>query len=190
MVDMVAIPESALQIQQMHAAFSKLRLEAWLVDTLWTWQWWLLIALFVLPWIVWWHLVDRKRLTEICLFGMFVLATASWMDELGTELMLWYYPYKIIPYYPQLVPINYTVLPITFMLIYQYTSTWYSYVMTMTVMAAVFSWVAEPALKFMGIYTLITWRYSYSFPLYLIIAVSHRWLLEKILATAKKYKKP
>ena len=163
-----------------------MRLEVWLNDTLWTWQWWILILLLLLPWIVWWRIVDKRRLAEICLLGMFVLATVSWMDELGTELMLWYYPYKIIPWYPQLVPVNYSVLPISFMLIYQYTPRWSAYIKAMTILAALFSWVAEPALQYMGIYQLIKWKVVYSFPLYLLIAISHRWLLEIILGITRK----
>jgi hypothetical protein len=176
------IPESAYQILHMHDAFSKARAEAWFTDTLWTWQWWLLIALGLLSWIVWWYLVDRKRLAEICLLGMFVLATVSWMDDLGTELMLWYYPYKVIPWYPQLISINYAVLPVTFTLIYQYTPAWRVYIAAMTAMSALFSWIAEPLLASTGIYQLISWKYSYSFPIYILIAVTHRWLLERILA--------
>jgi hypothetical protein len=184
---MVTIPESTQQILQAHEAFIKLREKIWFADILWTWQWWLLIALLFLPWIVWWRLVDRKRLTEICLLGMLVLATSSWLDELGTDLMFWYYPYKPIPWYPQMVPTNYSVLPITYMLIYQYSPKWSSYIIAMFVMAVLFSWVAEPALEFMGIYQLLKWKPIYSFPLYLLIAVSHRWLLEWILTTSKKY---
>ncbi|QJW48169.1 hypothetical protein HA075_22140 [bacterium BFN5] len=179
---MVTVPDSARQILDMHEVFSNFRKEVWLTDILWSWQWWLLLALLFLPWIVWWRFVDKKRLTEMCLFGMFVLATASWMDELGTDLILWYYPFKIIPWYPQLVPINYSVLPITYMLIYQYTPKWSTYLIAMTAMAALYSWVAEPALAFMGIYQVVTWKFSYSFPLYVLIAVSHRWLLERIMS--------
>lgn len=186
---MLAVPESARQILQMHEVFSNFRKEAWSADVLWSWQWWLLLALLFLPWMVWWRLVDKRRLTEICLLGMFVLATASWMDELGTDLILWYYPFKIIPWYPQLVPINYSVMPITYMLIYQYTPKWSVYVIAMAVMAALYSWIAEPALEFLGMYQVITWKFSYSFPLYLLIAVSHRWLLGKIMSTSEMYGK-
>lgn len=186
---MVTVPDSARQILDMHEVFSNLKKEVWLADVLWSWQWWLLLALLFLPWAVWWRLVDKKRLTAICLLGVFVLATASWMDELGTDLILWYYPFKIIPWYPQLVPINYSVLPITYMLIYQYTPKWSAYMIAMAAMAALYSWVAEPALAFMGIYQVVTWKFSYSFPLYLLIAVSHRWLLEKIMSTSEFYGK-
>ncbi|MBC9783769.1 hypothetical protein H1S01_04485 [Heliobacterium chlorum] len=183
---MADIPESLLKLVIMHEAFSKARIEVWNAEILWSWRWWLLIVLMFAPWIFWWRFVDKKRLTEICLFGMFILATSSWMDELGTELILWYYPYKTFALYPQLVPINYTVIPITFMLVYQYKKSWKTYIFTLVIIAAIYSWVAEPILNLMGIYKPINWKYSYSFPLYVLIGISHRWLLEGILRVTRK----
>ncbi|MBP2634639.1 MAG: hypothetical protein H6Q72_546 [Firmicutes bacterium] len=185
---MVQVPESAEKIRQMHETFTQVRMEVWLTDNLWHWQWWVLIAIFFLPWIVWWKLVDKSRIIEIFLFGMIMLITAGWMDEIGTELQWWYYPVKVIPWYPQLVPVNYTVLPVTYMLIYQYFSKWRSYVTAMMVMAAVYSWIAEPLLSYMGIYKLIIWKYSYSFPIYILIAIIHRRFLEMLLSINRKHK--
>lgn len=179
---MAPIPESAYKIQAMQQAFSQARLEQWSNDVVWHWQWWCLVAIFLLPWVAWWWLVDKRRLTQICLLGMFVLATAVWMDEIGTELGLWFYPYKIMPFYPQLVPINYSVLPITYMLAYQYTPRWTQYLRMMLVISALYAWLAEPVLQALGIYQMLNWKLWYSFAIYMVIAVSHRWLLERVLA--------
>lgn len=184
---MVGIPQSASELVQFHSVFSEMRIAAWLTDIVFTWQWWFLIGLIIVPWILWWQLVDKKRFIEICLLGMFVLATASWMDDLGTELILWYYPYKIVPVYPQIIPVNYAVLPVTYMLIYQYMSSWRFYIIAIILMAALYSWGAEPALSYMGIYKLLSWKYSYSFPLYILIGVSHRWLLERVIAITRQH---
>ena len=186
---MVPFAESSLTIVQTLSIFTDMRMEQWLQETLYTWQWWLLVALLIAPWILWWHVVDKKRFTEIVLLGMFVLATCSWMDEVGCEMILWYYPYKLLPVYPQLVPINYAVIPVTYMLIYQYFRPWRSYIVAMVINAALFSFVAEPSLNYLGMYKLVKWYYYYSFPIYIIIAVSHRWLVEIVLAINKKYNK-
>jgi len=102
---MMNIPDSAVKIVQIQSVFTEMRMQQWLQDSLFTWQWWLLVALFITPWILWWFVVDKKRFSAIVLLGTFVLATSSWMDDLGTDLILWYYPYKLLPVYPQLVPI-------------------------------------------------------------------------------------
>jgi hypothetical protein len=184
---MLAVPESAIKLVQIQSVFTDMRMEHWLHHTLFTWQWWLLVALFIAPWIVWKILIDKKRFTAIILLGMFVLATVSWMDDLGTDLILWYYPYKLLPVYPQLIPINYAVLPVTYMLIYQYFHLWRSYITAIAIMAAFFSFVAEPALVYLGMYKVLKWQFYYSFPIYLIVGITHRWLVEKVLAINKKY---
>ncbi len=186
---MLPFPESSLKIVQTQSVFTDMRLEQWLADTLFTWQWWLLLALFIVPWILWCCVIDKKRITAITLLGMFMLATASWMDDLGTDLVLWYYPYKLLPIYPQLIPINYAVLPVTYMLIYQYFLSWHSYIKAMVIMATLFSFVAEPALDYLGMYKMLSWHYYYSCPIYVLLAIIFRWLVEKILAINKKYSK-
>ena len=184
---MLAVPESAIKIAQLQSVFTDMRMEQWLQDTVFTWQWWLLVALLIVPWILWGVLIDKKRLTAVILLGMFVLATVTWMDDLGTDFILWYYPYKLLPVYPQLIPINYAVLPVTYMLIYQYFPLWCSYITAIAIMAALYSFIAEPALAYLGMYQVLKWQFYYSFPIYLLIGISHRWLVEKVLAINKKY---
>ncbi|MDF2572758.1 MAG: hypothetical protein K0R55_4362 [Sporomusa sp.] len=183
---MVTIPESAVQIVQTQSVFTEMRVQQWLQDTVFTWQWWLLVALFIAPWILWWCVVDKKRFTAIVLLGTFALATASWMDDLGTDMILWYYPYKLLPIYPQLIPINYAVIPVTYMLIYQYFRPWPSYILALTIMSAVYSFVAEPALDYLGMYKMLKWQYYYSLPIYIFIGIVFRWVVEKVLAINKK----
>lgn len=185
---MLPFPESALKVVQMQSIFTDIKMEQWLNDTVFTWQWCLLVALSIAPWIFWWCVVDKKRFTEIVLLGMFVLMSSSWMDDLGTDLILWYYPYKLLPVYPQLVPINYAVLPVTYMLIYQYFPLWRSYITAITIMAALFSFVAEPSLGYLGMYKMLKWHYYYSFPIYILMGITHRWLVETVLAINKQNK--
>ena len=184
---MVKVPESAIKLVETHSVFTDMRMQQYFQDILYTWQWWLLVFLLIVPLIVWCYLVDKKRLTPICLFGVCVLATASWMDDLGTDLILWYYPYNLLPVYPQLVPINYAVLPVTFMLIYQYFPTWRSFITAMLIMSALYSFVAEPALEYFGMYKVLRWQYYYSFPIYMLIGISLRWIVEKILAISNQH---
>jgi len=185
----ITVPESAIKIVQTHSVFTEMRMEQYLQDILFTWQWWLLVFAVIVPWIVWCYIVDRKRLTPICLFGVFVLATCSWMDDLGTDLILWYYPYKLLPIYPQIVPVNYAVLPVTYMLIYQYFPSWRSFIKALLIMAALFSFVAEPALSYLGMYIVLKWQYYYSLPLYMLIGISLRLILERILTISSRHMK-
>lgn len=187
---MVPFDESYSTIVQTQSVFTVMRIEQWLHNTVFTWQWWLLVALFITPWLLWWCVVDKKRLPVIVLLGTFVLVTSSWLDQLGLEMTLWYYPYNLLPIYPQLVPINYAIMPVSYMLIYQYFSSWRSYMTAMVINAILFSFIAEPTLNYLGMYKLIKWYYYYSFPFYIIIAISHKWLAEKIFEINRHYNKP
>jgi hypothetical protein len=45
----VTIPDSAIKIVQTHSVFTETRIEQWLQDIVFTWQWWILVGLLVGP---------------------------------------------------------------------------------------------------------------------------------------------
>ncbi|GAB6158572.1 hypothetical protein JCM39194_17720 [Desulfotomaculum varum] len=153
----------------------------WLHHDLLTLQFWLLIILLIAPWIIWYKLIAKKRLCEILLFGMIVSIIATTLDEFGCQLNLWEYVYDIEPLFPRLIPVNFTVLPVSYMLLYQYFKSWRSFLAAGFVMSALFSFLAEPVLVWIGIYQMLHWKHTYSFPIYIIIAVLVKWLTELVL---------
>lgn len=155
--------------------------QQWLNHDLYTPQFWLLIFLMIVPWFIWWKIVRKNRLCEILLYGMFVLTIVTTLDEFGCQLILWEYTYDVEPLFPRLIPVNFTVLPVAYMLIYQYFGTWRSYLIANVIMATLFSFVAEPILVWIGIYKLYNWEYAYSLPIYVVIAVLVKWLIQAII---------
>lgn len=61
---------------------SGLFFQSW-VRSLFSWQWWLLLGLAIIPWIIWWHIVDQKGKQEMLLFGLFVALIATFLDAYG-----------------------------------------------------------------------------------------------------------
>ncbi|WP_371367202.1 hypothetical protein SRRS_12570 [Sporomusa rhizae] len=55
------------QIAEMTKELTKARIENWLATDLFTWQWWLILAVFVIPWVVFYYKVDRKQLPKLLL---------------------------------------------------------------------------------------------------------------------------
>jgi hypothetical protein len=51
-------------------------IEHWLNNEVFTWVWWLYIAITVISAIVWLKYVSKKRIVEITLFGLFIAASA------------------------------------------------------------------------------------------------------------------
>lgn len=168
-----------------HMAFSQQRIEFWLQHDLYSWQWYVLLAMLIIPYIIWWKLVDKKRLLPIVTMGLMVISTANWMDQVGTELGWWTYVHKTIPIFPQMIPVNYSMMPVGYMLVYQYFVPWRQYMIAMIVMTSIMTWIAEPVVTWMGIYYPISWKYSFSFPVYMAIAYTHKRIVDAIVTISE-----
>lgn len=169
--------------------FKDLSIKHWLNHEVNTWQWWLCVAFIIVPLIIWWKMVDRKRLLEIALYGLLVNTQAAFLDVVGSEFLLWEYPIKLIPIIPRLVPIDLIVIPVVFMLIYQRYPKWKDFLIANTIVSAIFSFIVEPLQVWMGHYKLFAWKHVYSFPIYIAIAVLGKCIINKLLA-AKNNNEP
>ena len=149
----------------------QLQIFHWLSYELFTIQFWLLIAMLILPWIIWWKLVDRKRFFEIVIFGLLINILVTTLDEIGCQLNLWEYRYDLEPLFPRLIPMNFSMLPIGYMLVYQYFTKWKTFIIANILLAAIFAFVGEPIFVFVKIYVLFNWRHIFSFPIYILIPV-------------------
>jgi len=158
----------------------QLQIQHWLKYELFTPQACLLLGMLILPWFVWWKLVDKKRFLEIIIFGMLICTAATILDEVGCQLNWWDYRYDIEPLFPRLIPMNFTVLPIMYMLIYQYFTKWKSFITANIIASALFSFVGEPLFSMTGIYVLLKWKHYYSFPIYFILAIIFKLILNWI----------
>lgn len=164
------------QLAEMVRLLTQGRIENWLDHGLGSWRWWVLAVLLVAPWFIWVKLADKKKIHELALFGLIIMVFTITLDELGFVLSLWNYPVEIIPMFPRLTSIDYTVVPIFYTLIYQYFSTWKSFFWALVALAALFSFVAEPIIVKLGFYVLIKWAYWASFLIYIPMGLVSRWI--------------
>jgi len=169
-------------ILELEKQLSHARIENWLSYDLFSFQWWLLVVVFIIPWFIWWRYVDRKRLLEIILLGVIVLIISSFLDSVLSELGVWSYDYEIIPVWPRLISADFTLLPVTYMFIYQYFREWKNFVVVMVVVSAFFAFVGEPFLTWLSIYHLHEWKHVYSFPIYIALGALAKYLVQTILA--------
>lgn len=166
-------------------------LEHYLTYELFSWNWWLEITIIIVTLLVWWKVVDKKRLLEICFLGLIVNVIATLLDISGSEYVLWEYPVHVLPQVTVMLPIDYVVVPVIDMMIYQKFPTWGKYLIVSTVTAAALAFIAEPLAAYIGQYELITWKYIYSFPIYILINIVAKLLTEwfrtkQNASTAKK----
>ncbi|RBW69652.1 CBO0543 family protein [Bacillus taeanensis] len=158
---------------------TQLRIEHWLHQELFSFQWWILVFTFIVPWLIWWKLVDKKRIIEIMLYGIILMYIATMLDAAGTELKLWEYSYKEISLYNRLMAVNIGALPVIYMIIYQYANNWKRFIFVSVITAAAFSFVFEPFFQWIGIYNTYHWKSIYSFPIYILLGVLIKGLIEK-----------
>lgn len=168
-------------IIELEVQLTQTRIYNWLHHDLFSCQWWLLLAALIIPWLVWWKWTDKTRLTGITLFGTICIIVASFLDATMSDLHLWEYNYYLIPLWPRLISADFSIIPITYMFIYQYFRRWIEFSLAMLGVSLFFAFVGEPLLVWLNIYTLYTWRHFYSLPIYFAIAVLAKYLTQGIM---------
>ncbi len=178
--------QSYEEIRELHEVLVQMRIENWLHNDLFSFQWWILLVVFIVPWLIWWVYVEKKRIYEILLFGMLLTNLVIMLDDLGVELHLWSYPYQLLSLMPRLIPIDQGIIIVFHMFLYQFYKSWKSFVVANIIMAIIFSYIFEPITVWLGIYKLENWTYTFSLPIYVLKAILIKWLVDEVLLK-KKY---
>lgn len=182
--------EAFQNILDVHKLFVQLRYEHWIQHEAYTGVWWLLLCSWILPWIAWSYLVNRRQITELFCYGVMVMFITTFLDAIGSVQQLWTYPIKVIPFTPHLEPIDWGILPVTYMLIYQYFPQWKGFITAQIIVATIYAFVGEPFLvKNSEIYLPLNWKYSYSFLIYPILAIVPRVITKFLYNIEKRSKK-
>ena len=180
MINLKSTYPSYGEIRNLEYKIDKMKNEYWLHHDLFTFQWWLLLTIFILPWILWWRYVDKNRLKEIVLFGSLLMLLVGLMDDIGVTAHFWSYPHKLVQIVPRLVSIDYGILIVAHMSIYQFFGKWKSFIIVNLIMASIFTFIFEPLTVWLDIYKLDHWKYIYSLPIYVAKAVFVKWLIQRI----------
>lgn len=157
-----------LQLQEQMAELRKLH---YFHEVIGTYQWWILIASAIVLWTLWVVLLDRSRLRNILIVGVLTLGFTMVLDDIGLTLGLWNYPYKVVYIVTRFNSVDMVVLPIAYMLIYQYCRGWGKYVICCALFCAFAAFVAEPIFVHLDMYAKIHWKFIYSFPIYWMIGL-------------------
>lgn len=152
--------------------------------------WWVSVGLLIIPLVVWWKLVDKRRLLKICVFGLLANVAASFLDVLGTDYVLWEYPVHTLPKLSLLIPVDYVIVPVVGMMIYQKFAGWKAFLLACTAASAVMSFLCEPFAAFIGMYKLLSWRYVYSFPIYIALYAAAKLLTDRLAARQAETRDP
>jgi len=182
---LMPVPSDA-EIVEMTKVLTQARIANWLTGTLFTWRWWFVLALLILPWVGFFYAADRKKLPRLFLHGTFLFILILPLDIFGYEIGIWAYPCKILPFGPLIAFIDAGPMPVIYMLEYQYFPKWRSFLAMSIIAALIFAFIFEPIVQAMGLYTPLSWKYSYSFPIYAVLPLLSRWAVDRIFAAAEK----
>ncbi|WP_410777747.1 CBO0543 family protein [Ectobacillus funiculus] len=114
-------------------------------------------------------------------YGCLCAITTVVFDGFGTASLWWGYPIKLIPLIPPYFPVDIVLIPIWFMILYQlFSRNFKAFLIANIIQATTFSCVFEPLFAWLDLYKLNTWKFSYSFLYYIIVANFFRWLMLKM----------
>lgn len=173
---------SMWNVNELEQKVVQLDIKGWLNHELLTWSWWLLIILLLIPWMIWIKLVDRTKLIELVIIGLSTSFITSLLDIVGTELDFWVYPTQLIPTFPRAFAFDVAMVPVAFMLLYQYFKTWKPYISALIILASIYAFIGEPFAHWAELVYYLKWKYIYSFLYYIMLGIGVRAFVEKLKA--------
>ncbi|MET3699625.1 hypothetical protein SAMN05877753_11298 [Bacillus oleivorans] len=154
---------------------------------LYTWQFWFNFIMLVVPLIALFFFLDRKRALHIGFFGYTHHMIALYFDGFGTRNGFWEYPYKVFPFFPVNVGLDAALIPVVYMLLYQWLlKTGKNYYVYAFFVCLFFAFLFKPIIEVMGLFKLgENMNYIYLFMVYLAAAIIAK-LITNIFIAAEK----
>lgn len=178
---------SNIEIEQEKEKLTHLSIDHWYQHDFLSTNWWILFLATIIPYFIWWKLVDKNRFFEIFSYGMVCATFCMLLDVIGTEFMLWSYPDKIIPIITPLIPANLVIIPISAMIVYQYFSIWKHFMLATLGWSILFSYIIEPLFILRKMFELGEhWSHTRSFIGFIILGFILKSIFEKIKKSLPK----
>nr|WP_263326824.1 hypothetical protein [Neobacillus sp. Marseille-Q6967] len=89
-------------------------------SSLGTWQFWVVLGLFIIPLIIVYFSVDRSRIFEIFFYGYTVHILWANVEIIFGNKSLFIHTYFLSSYLPNPLSMTASVLPVSYLLLYQY----------------------------------------------------------------------
>lgn len=126
-------------------------------------KYWGVVATIIIAYIVWYRLTDKTRLADLLFYGSLVTVMTSLIDLYGTTAGLWYYKVRLAPFLTSVFLRDWTLVPLTYMLIQQYSPNWRQFFIWNAVGTFFLSVIVVKVLSVLDILQLMKWTYLNSF---------------------------
>ncbi|WP_332699239.1 CBO0543 family protein [Halalkalibacter lacteus] len=174
------------EITKIRETFREAYWAYWINDNLFSFGWWLLLVLHILFIYLASKLLDRTRLFELLTVGGLAAIFSTLIDIITIQYGLTGYPTSLSPLSPSLFVSSLIILPVIYMLLYQFFSTWKSFILANLVVGAFLAFLGENLFRWLNIYQYIQWNSFYSLITYLGIGIVLKWILSNLLKAQKK----
>ena len=82
--------------------------DIWFTQILFSWRWWLLLGLSIIPWIIWIKIRNKNNTARLLFVALVAAIISNALDTIGITYDLWHYDWKVLPIIPLYVPWDYT----------------------------------------------------------------------------------
>lgn len=178
-------------IMDLSTIIHQLRVQEWAaVNASWKQElfspkWWALLGIVIISYVVWWRVADKSRLAHLLLFGSFVTIMRIIFDDLVVGMGLYSYKVRLVPLVHALIVNDLTTVALFYMIVYQFASTWKSFIIWSAVWSGLWAFVIKPLFTTFGILILYDWNYFYTFIALFLIGVLSRFSLLLVLRVEK-----
>ncbi len=154
----------------------------WFTDCFSTWQWWLSLAILVIPWAVWIRFRKKESTCRLLFAGLIIIVISTHLDTIGVLCGIWSYNIDIVMIFPCLVIYDLSLLPVATMFFLQYKPTLNPFIKAV-IYSGIASFVFQPIFTWMRFYNPQYWKHYYSFPIFILL-----YLLAHFCITRKSFK--
>lgn len=143
-----------------------------------TWQFWVNAIMLILPLVILYFFMDRKIAFHLGFFGYSHHVIALYFDGFATRNGLWEYPFKILPFLPNNIGLDSSLIPVVYILMYQWVlkhdKNYYLYAL---ILSLLFSFGLKPIMAGLDLVKLENGTtYFHLFIAYIVGAVLAKWV--------------
>ncbi|MDC3414676.1 hypothetical protein NC797_06780 [Aquibacillus sp. 3ASR75-11] len=144
------------EVNMLQERLTQDQMEYWQVySNIDTWQFWIVLFMLLLPLVVLYYTIDRRRMFHLGFYGFNVHAWFAYTDIVGVQNGWWNYPYQILAVLPSSFSLDASLVPVSFMLIYQWTLNHNkNFHLYSILLAIIYSFAIKPFLTSIGLFEL------------------------------------
>ncbi len=152
--------------------------QQWVSNELFSFGWFVMVGALIATYGIWFKLVDKRRIKDLLLLGSLCAVAFAVLDTVCVGYLgLWGFKIRLFPFQPPLFIVGLTMGPIMYMLVFQYTSSWRSFLLWNGIGCAIIVFGILPAYSLLGIFQLYKWNWLFHFLLFFLVGTVARGLL-------------